>query len=301
MLVKKHIIIYILMIIFSSCTKNKTYTEENPSPSVNIQDAYFCIDGPIEIWNEPNNNSEKNGLLNLFDIANIIGKDEISSEINGINDYWYKINFNGTEGYVFGGYGVVLYSKYELKTIDDFVNALPSKFQIKKHSRKIYYYSYRPNGIPTVKLHYNIMFMDHPFVLQITCRPTYRVDANYMSLKYNLEISDASDGFGSPYVYNRLISTADELITYYNDQGRYFYSWTSVFGYDSAYFLFEKEFDSIFDGMIITLYDLWLNSKDEENINKIDVNFINEARVNRIKESILFQIFYEIILRVKFE
>jgi len=125
---------------------------------------------------------------------------------------------------------------------------------------------------------------------------------NNVSRQYNLEIMNANFDFGLPSTYEVLkdLNSSSELITYYGEQGRYFFdSWGSFFSYDMASFLFEKEFENIFNGIIISPYNLWLDNKDYGNINKIKTGFIKEARENRIKESILFQLFYEIVIRIK--
>jgi len=267
------------------------------------QETFLCIADSLRIRNEPTINSKQMGSLNLFDMANVIEKTENKTTIDGIEDYWYKIHFNSIDGYVFGGYGVIIKEKYEINSIDDFANLLPSNFKITRTSRLILNYNYH-GGVPMIKLDYSITFMNHNFILDIFYRPNSQIDINDVSSRYNLEIRNANNGFGIGSSYTMLKNTnssyVSELTTIHGNQGRYFFlSWGSEYTYDIANFLFETNFDGIFNGIIISPLNLWLDNKDFETIGKINNRYIDEARTNRTKESILYQIFYEIILRLK--
>jgi hypothetical protein len=266
------------------------------------QDAFFCVDGPLRIRNEPNLNSRQIGSLNLFDMVNIIERTSNKSTIDGIEDYWYKIRFNNIEGYVFGGYGVIIKEKYEVNTIDDFINILPLNFQTEELGR--YIFTWPADHVPMVRLDYSVTFMNHSFNLHIYFRPNSQIEINNVSNRYNLEIRNANNQFGRGDSYKILNELnrpyVSELTTFYGNQGRYFFqNWASGTTYDIANFLFETNFDNIFNGIIISPFNLWLNSRDLETINRLTTVTVNNARTNRIKESMLYHIFYEIILRLK--
>jgi len=266
------------------------------------QDTFFCIENQIFIRSEPNENSQQIGILNLYDMANIIDKTENISIINDIENNWYRILFNNIEGYVFSGYGVVLKEQYTIKTIDDFANNLPSIFQIEKSYRHIFTWAqYNENSM--VRLDYEIRFMEHQFLLWLYYRPNTQANINNMSITYNLEIRNANNGFGIGSSYDVLnnMNRSLEIMTNHGNQGRHFYgNWGSSFTYDIAAFLFETELDNNFDGIIINALNLWLINNRGTNPN-INNNLIINTKNNRNKEAILFQIIYEIVLRLKIE
>ena len=280
---------------------NENSNKEKYLKNIPLFDTFFCVDGPLRIRSEPNLTSMQLGSLDIFDKADILEKME-NITIDNISDFWYKIRTSDDiEGYVFGGYGIVLKTKYEIKTIDDFVNMLPSLFQVEELGRYIFVYDAN-KGIPMVRINYGITFMDHVFNLWIFYRPASNINVNDITNKYNLEIINANNGFGRGDSYKILtdVNKSSEIITFHGNRGRYFFShWGSSISYDIANFLFEIEFDDIFDGIIVSPLNLWLNNRDSVNILKIDNDFIEESKINRIKESILYQIFYELMLRVK--
>ena len=95
------------------------------------------------------------------------------------------------------------------------------------------------------------------------------------------------------------LSKYDEIITYYGSKGRYFIShWGSGTSYDIACYLFEVNFDDIYDAILITSLNNWTSNNDRR-ILEINNNFIKEAREEEIKQSIIFQILHEIVLRMK--
>jgi hypothetical protein len=108
-------------------------------------------------------NSKQIGSLNLFDIASVIERTELKTKIDGTEDFWYKITFNNIEGFVFGGYGIILLEKYEIKTIDDVITILPSKFQSKEWARHLFWHD--SDKIPMVRLHYGL----HSWIIILIC------------------------------------------------------------------------------------------------------------------------------------
>lgn len=264
------------------------------SNNVFSQETFFSIEDQIIIREEPNNNSKQIEVLNLFDMAIIIEKIDFTENI------WYKINFNKVEGYVLGNYGIILENEYEIKSIDDFAIVLSTIFQIEELNRYIFTWrQYNDNFM--VRLDYSVTFMNHQFVLCIYYRPKEYINEDDLSIKYNLEIINANNQFGRGDSYRLLNDNriSSEIITNFGNRGRYFFrEWGSGTSYDIGNFLFETEFDNTFNGILITPMNLWLYGYNPI-IRNINTNFIHEARVNRIKESIVYHIFYEIIIRLK--
>jgi len=262
------------------------------------QDNFLCIEEQIVIRSEPNDESSQIGILNLYDMANILEKTENISIINGREEYWYKINFNNIEGYIFGGYGIILKEQYIIRSIDDFANSLPPLFYIRETRR----YLFVRDRNPVVTILYTITFIDHQFLFFLHYRLVSGFDKDYISQKYNLIID--STGYSNYMGNDQLIDVnrSLEIITNHGNQGRYFFSaWGTGMSYDIATFLFETEIDNNFNAIRFQFFNLWLNRRDFGTIGRINANFINEAKRNRIKEAILFHIIYEIILRVKIE
>ena len=296
----KYLTICIVGILIFSCERNYNVADEIRQP---IRDSFFTVVDSLRIRAEPTIDSEQIGSLRLFDMADIIGKTENSSVVDGIDDFWYKVSFNGIEGYVFGGYGIILKAKYEIRTIDDFVNIFPQSFHVNKTARFIFTWDHN-NDVPMVRLDYIITFMDHRFNFQIYLRTISGIDVNNVSAQYNLQIIEANNNFGIGDQYRLLAESnfSDPFITLHGNHGRYFFlHWGSSFSYDIASFLFEIEFDSIFDGILISPFNLWLDINDSENIMSINNNFIREARINRTRESILYHILFETMLRLRIE
>jgi hypothetical protein len=263
-------------------------------------DTFFCTDGPLRIRDSPNLSSAQIGSLNLFDKATILEKIENKITIDNINDYWYKINFKGLNGYIFGGYGIVLKDIYEIKGIDDFFKLIPDKTSIKLSNRYLFTGKY-DGEIPMVQLDYVLKFVSLHFNLTIYMRPKQVLDIQTFAQKYNLEINQSGNYFGRGDSYKSLknIEMSNEIITKYGNKGRYFFSdWASGTSRDIGTFLFEINFSNDFNGIIIQGLNMWTNYNDE-NISNINNQYIIEARKNRIKESIIYQILYETILRTK--
>lgn len=265
--------------------------------------TFFCIDGPLRIRSEPNLTSTQVGSLQLFDTADIIDKTPNKTTIDRLSDYWYKIKTADKEGYVFGGYGIELQERYIVKEIDDIIKAFPDKFIIENTGRHIFTANTQGN-IPMVALDSYITLMGNSFSMRLYFRPSTQLDITLLAKDLNLTIGNYSNYFGRGDSYKILKDEngSDPFITNHGDKGRYFFSdWASDTTYDIANFLFETKFWVIFDGILVSSLNSWTNPRDRVNIPKISNEFIKEARTQRIKESIIFQILYEVMLRIDIE
>jgi len=289
-------------ILVTTAEQSQANYSSSDSQNVLSSDMFFCTADSLRIRSEPSIDSIQIGSLRLFDMAEIIEKTENRSIIDTTDDFWYKIDFNGIEGYVFGGYGVIIKDKYVIKTINDFANILPSQFQVEEVRRLLITWV-DFNKLSMIELRYDITFMEHQFSLWIFYRPSSEINASSVSTQYNLEIINANNEFGLGDSY-RLLNDhkySSEIRTNFGNVGRYFFrDWGSGFTYDIANFLFPTKFDGLFDGILITPFNLWLGGWSPI-IRRFDATFIYEARINRIRESILFHIFYEIVLRLQIE
>lgn len=321
---KKHFMIYIFVILLFSCVRDNSDDDINVPFEIDqiSESVFFCTVALLRIRSEPTVDSIQIGSLRLFDMATVIERTENRSTIDDIDAYWYKIRFNDIQGYIFGGFGIVFEEKYEVKSINDIGNILSSIFQVEKLNRRIILGD-QNNPMPTVLLSYGVTFMNHLFYVFIYYRASSEIDVNDVALKHNLEVRDPgiifglSNRFGLGDSYRILTDLsypaeimtpgmmtsslrANDIITNHGSHGRYFFSaWGSEFSYDIANFLFTAKLDNIFDRVLITSINLWLDNTDFENIMRIDSNFIEQAREKRIRESVLFQILHELILRLR--
>jgi len=65
---------------------------------------YRMLDYPVNIRSQPNTSSTIIGRLQLNDEIEIIENTGNPQIIEGVLQNWYKILFNNTEGYIWGGY-----------------------------------------------------------------------------------------------------------------------------------------------------------------------------------------------------
>jgi hypothetical protein len=258
---------------------------------------FFCTDGPLRIRNNPNLTSAQIGSLNTFEMVPILEKDNSIITIDDLTDYWYKIKKDNIEGYVFGGYGIIIQNEYNIHSIDDIVKLLPDKIKVNVERRWLFTYG----QFPMVCLSYELVYLDNIFHLSIYYRPSIAIDINEIARIMNLEIGNYNStfGMGSSYTLLNNSELSEEITTINGDKGKYlFLDWGSDYTYDIAAFLFERKFNDDFNGLIISFTNLWTNQKDKRVI-EIDNKYIRDAKSDSIKESILYQLFYEIVKRYR--
>ena len=260
-------------------------------------ELFFCVDGPLRIRSNPNLTSSQVGSLNTFEIVPVLEKTGIVSVIDNLSDNWYKIKKEGIEGYVFGGYGIIIKDEYSIHSINDIAKLLPEKFTVNSETRSLYIYG--NDNIPMVRLSYEIAYLNNSFYLSIYYRPRTDIDTEEIAKTMNLKIGNYNSTFGMGSSHSLLLDSkfSDEIITDSGDRGRYYFrSWGSSWTYDIAAFLFERQFNDNFNGLIISLNNIWTN-KNDSRIMSITNQYIRDAKSNSVKESIIYQLFYEIIKR----
>jgi hypothetical protein len=223
----------------------------------------------------------------------IIEKNTEKVLIDGITDNWYKIKKNGTEGFVFGGYGMVINESYNIVSIDDIIKIFPEEIIVSNEYRYLFVY----NNVPMIRLSYTLTCMNKDILLRIYYRPKANININEISREFNLELSNANSTFGTGSSYDQLKTDgrSGDIILNNGEYGRfYFGNWGTEWSYDIAAFLFEKQFNKSFDGLLIIFHNLWTNNNDRRIMN-INNNYIEMAKSEFVKESLYYHLFYEMI------
>ena len=110
--------------VFEENTSTNILTENFSLPTVeiinvdqpyNIENGiYFILASPVNIFDQPNLNSNVIGILKLNDEIEVIENMEIEQRLYGFLQYWYKIKYQNIEGYIWGGYIAVETVVYDI-------------------------------------------------------------------------------------------------------------------------------------------------------------------------------------------
>jgi hypothetical protein len=134
------------------------------------------LDSPVNIRSQPAVSAEIVGRLGLHDEIEILEKTNTIQQIEGIDQFWYKIRFSNIIGYIWGGYvavgkyifdidnnGIIDYVYYRyrnhgwtIETTDDLIIYINNnKIPVNTSSWNIYYnvcYAFEISGIIYIKL-----------------------------------------------------------------------------------------------------------------------------------------------------
>lgn len=102
-------------------------------------DNFYCSDGPVTIRKEQDLWSDNLGYIEPFETAQVLetGKEYKNGRIKG---NWLKINHDGTEGWIYGGYGTILEEKYTVSKPEDFLKVFPDTWKIEETGRNLFVY-----------------------------------------------------------------------------------------------------------------------------------------------------------------
>jgi hypothetical protein len=257
-------------------------------------DTFLCVDGPLRIRKEPDLQSERIGVLNTYDTAQIILKNNNKTIIDNIEDYWYKIKIKDLEGYVFGGYGIELKEQYDVQEIDDIIKIFPDKFKIIKSSRNCYQDKYNI----AIFFYYYIEFMNHEFLVKIFFEPADKEQINEICSKFNFEYTyGVTDTGYSNFDFNYNMKECDAATSNHNSYYKYWFGLPGhPIGGSIALFLFAKNIEPFFRGISINVIWPYMNKNVPKDMNN---EFVFKAKNNRQREVLLFIIFDELAKRMK--
>jgi hypothetical protein len=304
------------MVIFASCkksdrhiivggTENELDVQENASYEEEITERFICVDGPLRIRTGPGLVHEAIGKLETGEWAAVTAKSDVQDNIDGQTDYWYQIDFNGTQGYVFGGYGIVIADKIVIKSIDDFAIKLPAQ-KINHHpdNRRLISWK-RDDKQKTLQLVYGLKLLnnDRYYTLYVQCRPKPSVEIEYLKNKYHLELIDGNPNFGMGDEYN--IHTKSEMAkdkrlveNKYEPEGTFFVrQWGSGWSKDIMSVLFEKDINSDFDAVLITILDAYKGAMSDD----LHADMIISNRDTLTPELMVYQLLYEYFCNIQID
>ncbi|MDR1467950.1 MAG: SH3 domain-containing protein [Spirochaetaceae bacterium] len=319
---RNYIIIFcIVMTVFASCKKDGRKLADGGAENTSgialdadaadetgkeIFDMFICVDGPLRIRKGPGLAYEAVGKLETGERAAVTGKSDLQDDIDGQTDYWYQIDFNDIEGYVFGGYGMVIPGRIVIKSIDDFAVKLPAeKINHNPDNRLLVYAGSNWGGQKNVKLVYGLKLLDKDqyYRLYVEYRPKPSVEIEYLKNKYHLRLSDSNPNFGRGDEYK--IHTEPEwakdrrqVENKYEPEGTFFVDqWGSEMSRDIMSVLFEKDINSDFDAVLITLLDGYKGAMSDD----LHAGMIVSNRDRLIPELIIYQLLYEYFCNVQID
>jgi hypothetical protein len=112
---------YYFTLIFIFCIFNISYAQ--PTDFAYDNKKYKILDFSVNIHSQPNTSAEIVGRLGLYDEIEILENTRERQQIDGVDQYWYKIKFNNIIGYIWGGHCAVSYYIFDMDKngINDYV------------------------------------------------------------------------------------------------------------------------------------------------------------------------------------
>ena len=102
------IFVNIIMIFFFSGCERKAESidiELPETPVLSSEEQWAVVTSSyLRIRKEPNLESEILSHLRLNNVVKILEQNSYTEKIEGEEDYWYKISYQGISGWVFGSY-----------------------------------------------------------------------------------------------------------------------------------------------------------------------------------------------------
>jgi hypothetical protein len=271
---------------------------------------FICIDGPLRIRTGAGLAYEIIGNLETGERAAITAKSDYQDNIDGQRNYWYRIRRNNTQGYVFGGYGVVIADKIVIKSIDDFADKLP--FKKTDFVRSVGICQEQEYPI-TVRFYYTVKLFDKEYNMLIDCRPSPSVTGRYLIKKYDIGgISDNYTPLGAGESYKILSDFAPgamekrHLENRYEPKGVFFLAawkyiphmhWLDNYASDIMAVFFENDINAEFDEILITVFDAYRGAVPDG----LHADMIISNSDILIPELMVYQLLYEYFCHVQID
>ncbi len=96
------------------CKKNDQWMIDLPETKkvTGLNQWAFVAGKNSKLMSEPGMNADVINYLNIGSMLEIIKKDDKLSSLNNENDYWYYVDYEGENGWIFGTY-INIYNTYE--------------------------------------------------------------------------------------------------------------------------------------------------------------------------------------------
>ena len=76
-----------------------------PTPVLSVRSTWAVVISPLlRVRQEPSSRSEVLQHIRMGVVVEVIARSDREDEIEGQTDYWYRINYEGLKGWVFGIY-----------------------------------------------------------------------------------------------------------------------------------------------------------------------------------------------------
>jgi uncharacterized protein YgiM (DUF1202 family) len=76
-----------------------------PTPVLTIRSTWAAVKSPLlRVRSEPSNSAEVISHIRMGSVVEIIAKSDKEEEIEGDVSFWYRVNYGGLKGWVFGTY-----------------------------------------------------------------------------------------------------------------------------------------------------------------------------------------------------
>jgi len=112
-------------IVFSGCSKNTEMKEINlpPTSVLKVQSSWAVITAPhLRLREEPSVSSRVIRYLRKGFVLEVIQKTTKMEIIEGETNYWYRVNFDGLNGWVYGSYLMMFDSKEKAEAASRNIN-----------------------------------------------------------------------------------------------------------------------------------------------------------------------------------
>jgi hypothetical protein len=304
--VRKHIIIFcVLTAVFLPWNELAADEEENLG-------IFVCVDGPLRIRAGAGLAYEITGKLETGERVAITAKSDYQDNIDGQKNYWYRIRRNDIQGYVFGGYGIVIADKIVIKSIDDFADKL--SFTSNKGGEMA-------AELDQIKVRFSSMIklFGKKYEMKIECRPLPRnsppyVTVPYLMNKYNL--GGGSDHYSElgPGESYKILSGSESgtvekryLENRYEPTGVFFLTnWKYIspprWAYNDssdimAIFFKNDDINAEFDEILITVCDAYRGAVPDD----LNAGMILSNRDKLIPELMVYQLLYEYFRNIQID
>ena len=95
---------YFFTLIFIFCFFSIGYAQPYDFAFGSKDKIKRMLDFPVNIRSQPSTSAEIIGKLGLHDEIEVLENSKKLQEIDGVEQYWYKIKFKNIIGYIWGGY-----------------------------------------------------------------------------------------------------------------------------------------------------------------------------------------------------
>jgi uncharacterized protein YgiM (DUF1202 family) len=98
---------FLLLLAAASCSRESRieHVEFPATPVLTVRSTWAVVVSPLlRVREQPDSRSRVLQHIRQGVVVEVIGKSDREDEIEGQQDYWYRINYDGLKGWVFGPY-----------------------------------------------------------------------------------------------------------------------------------------------------------------------------------------------------